>query len=195
MAAALTGMSEKALVRAGLLGEKRNVGQRHVFINRAALPEVHALIERGESHHPAFAALEPEHAIGLQMEIAGPTGAIEALPLLPPFHVKADGLQRVIIHAAVDGEAQRLALGGQRRGERLERAIGLAIAIEIVERQTVFPEIETADRIARAIEVARRTGAFGRSREAHQPYRNDGGEERPHHGTSCRPCRWPPSPQ
>ncbi|MEZ5081610.1 MAG: hypothetical protein R2878_13355 [Thermoleophilia bacterium] len=47
----------EALVRAGLLGEKRNVGQRHVFINRAALPEVHALIERGESDHPAFDAL------------------------------------------------------------------------------------------------------------------------------------------
>jgi hypothetical protein len=39
----------EALVRAGLLGEKPNMGQRHVYLRREALPDIHALIDRGET--------------------------------------------------------------------------------------------------------------------------------------------------
>ena len=39
----------EALLRAGLLGEKPSVGQRHVYLRREALPAIHALIERGET--------------------------------------------------------------------------------------------------------------------------------------------------
>ncbi len=46
----------EALVRAGLLGEKRSVGQRHVYLRREALPAIHALIERGETADPVLAA-------------------------------------------------------------------------------------------------------------------------------------------
>ena len=46
----------EALVRAGLLGEKPSVGQRHVYLRRDALPAIHALIERGETRDPVLAA-------------------------------------------------------------------------------------------------------------------------------------------
>jgi hypothetical protein len=42
----------EALIRAGLLGEKPSVGQRHIYLRREALPEIHALIERGETSSP-----------------------------------------------------------------------------------------------------------------------------------------------
>jgi hypothetical protein len=38
----------EALLEAGLLGEKPNVGQRHVFLNPRRAGDIHALIERGE---------------------------------------------------------------------------------------------------------------------------------------------------
>jgi hypothetical protein len=44
----------EAMVRAGLLGEKPSVGQRHVYLRREALPEIHALIERGETDDPGL---------------------------------------------------------------------------------------------------------------------------------------------
>ncbi|MGD9694069.1 MAG: hypothetical protein AB7V42_00225 [Thermoleophilia bacterium] len=47
----------EALLRAGLLGEKPSVGQRHIYLNVKALPEIHALIERGETSDPGLAAL------------------------------------------------------------------------------------------------------------------------------------------
>ena len=47
----------EALVRAGLLGEKPSVGQRHVYLRREALPEIHALIERGETGSPTLEEL------------------------------------------------------------------------------------------------------------------------------------------
>ena len=47
----------RALIRAGLLGEKPSVGQRHVYLRREALPEIHALMERGETADPNLAAL------------------------------------------------------------------------------------------------------------------------------------------
>jgi hypothetical protein len=47
----------EALIRAGLLGEKPSVGQRHVYLRRDALPQIHALIERGESTAPALTEL------------------------------------------------------------------------------------------------------------------------------------------
>jgi hypothetical protein len=46
----------EALIRAGLLGEKPSVGQRHVFLRREALPAIHALIDRGETADPVLAA-------------------------------------------------------------------------------------------------------------------------------------------
>ncbi len=46
----------EALVRAGLLGEKRSVGQRHVYLRREALPAIHALMDRGETRDPALRA-------------------------------------------------------------------------------------------------------------------------------------------
>lgn len=39
----------EALLRAGLLVEKPSVGQRHISLSREALPDIHALIERGET--------------------------------------------------------------------------------------------------------------------------------------------------
>lgn len=50
----------EALIRAGLLGEKPSVGQRHVYLRREALPQIHALIERGETDDPELAALWTE---------------------------------------------------------------------------------------------------------------------------------------
>ncbi|MEW6583166.1 MAG: hypothetical protein AB1416_10445 [Actinomycetota bacterium] len=46
----------EALIRAGLLGEKPSVGQRHVYLRREALPDIHALIDRGETRDPVLAA-------------------------------------------------------------------------------------------------------------------------------------------
>ncbi len=46
----------EALIRAGLLGEKLSVGQRHIFLRRDNLPAIHALIERGESADAALDA-------------------------------------------------------------------------------------------------------------------------------------------
>lgn len=47
----------RALIRAGLLGEKPSVGQRHVYLRRDALPAIHALMDRGESDDPELDAL------------------------------------------------------------------------------------------------------------------------------------------
>jgi hypothetical protein len=47
----------EALIRAGLLGEKPSVGQRHVYLRRDALAQIHALIERGETDAPALVEL------------------------------------------------------------------------------------------------------------------------------------------
>ena len=58
----------EALLRAGLLGEKPSVGQRHVFLRREALPAIHALIDRGETTDATLAAQwtapAPEHGNG-----------------------------------------------------------------------------------------------------------------------------------
>ena len=42
----------EALLKAGLLGEKPSVGQRHVYLRRDRLAEIHALIERAETRDP-----------------------------------------------------------------------------------------------------------------------------------------------
>lgn len=47
----------EALLRAGLLVEKPSVGQRHISLNRGSLPEIHALIERGDTADPQLAAI------------------------------------------------------------------------------------------------------------------------------------------
>jgi hypothetical protein len=47
----------EALIRAGMLLEKPSVGQRHISLNVRALPEIHALIERGETSDPQLAEL------------------------------------------------------------------------------------------------------------------------------------------
>jgi hypothetical protein len=46
----------EALIRAGLMGEKPSVGQRHVYLRRDALPAIHALVSRGETTDPGLAA-------------------------------------------------------------------------------------------------------------------------------------------
>lgn len=45
----------EALIRAGLIGEKPSVGQRHVYLRREALPAIHALIDRGDTADPGLA--------------------------------------------------------------------------------------------------------------------------------------------
>lgn len=52
------------LLRAGLLVEKPSVGQRHISLNRESLPEIHALISRGETSDPQLAAIWGEPAPG-----------------------------------------------------------------------------------------------------------------------------------
>jgi hypothetical protein len=47
----------EALLRAGILGEKPSVGQRHVYLRREALPEIHALVDRGATDAPALLAI------------------------------------------------------------------------------------------------------------------------------------------
>ncbi len=47
----------EVLLRAGLLVEKPSVGQRHISLNRESLPDIHALIERGDTADPQVAAL------------------------------------------------------------------------------------------------------------------------------------------
>ena len=47
----------EALIRAGMLLEKPSVGQRHISLNVRALPEIHALSERGETSDPQLAEL------------------------------------------------------------------------------------------------------------------------------------------
>jgi hypothetical protein len=47
----------EALLRAGLLSEKPSVGQRHIYLSVPALPEIHALIERGETSDPHLAEM------------------------------------------------------------------------------------------------------------------------------------------
>lgn len=47
----------EALLRAGLLGEKPSVGQRHIYLSVKALPDIHALIDRGQTRDPVLAAL------------------------------------------------------------------------------------------------------------------------------------------
>lgn len=47
----------EALLRAGLLGEKPSVGQRHIYLSVKALPDIHALIDRGETRDPTLARI------------------------------------------------------------------------------------------------------------------------------------------
>lgn len=49
----------EALIRAGFLGEKPSVGQRHIYLRREALAEIHAFITSGETRDPDLAALWP----------------------------------------------------------------------------------------------------------------------------------------
>ncbi len=46
----------EALVRAELLGAKRSVGQRHIYLRRDRLPQIHAFIERGATEDQRLAA-------------------------------------------------------------------------------------------------------------------------------------------
>jgi hypothetical protein len=62
----------EALLRAGLLGEKPSVGQRHIYLRREALPEIHALIQRGETRSPLLAETWTAPAPG---EVPAPGGA------------------------------------------------------------------------------------------------------------------------
>jgi hypothetical protein len=66
----------EALVRAGLLGEKPSVGQRHIYLERRALPEIHALIDRGETGDPVLSRVWTAPA-------PGAAGASTAPPTAP----------------------------------------------------------------------------------------------------------------
>ena len=55
----------EALLRAGLLGEKPSVGQRHIYLNVRALPEIHALIDRGETATPSSPRCGPRRRLRL----------------------------------------------------------------------------------------------------------------------------------
>ncbi len=46
----------EALLRAGLLGEKPSVGQRHIYLNVKRMAEVNALIDHGETRDPVLGA-------------------------------------------------------------------------------------------------------------------------------------------
>lgn len=61
----------EALLRAGLLGEKPSVGQRHIYLNVKALPDIHALIDRGETRDPNLAAAWTAPAPGATATRAG----------------------------------------------------------------------------------------------------------------------------
>lgn len=69
----------EALLRAGLLGEKPSVGQRHVYLRREALPEIHALIDRAETRVPALAEMwtAPAPGEGLRPPAGGERGPTE----------------------------------------------------------------------------------------------------------------------
>jgi len=58
----------EALLRAGLLREKPSVGQRHVYLAREALPQIHALIERGETSDLLLATEWTAPAPGLRAD-------------------------------------------------------------------------------------------------------------------------------
>jgi hypothetical protein len=47
----------EALLRSGILVEKPSVGQRHISLNRGSLPEIHALIRRGDTLDPQLAQI------------------------------------------------------------------------------------------------------------------------------------------
>ena len=64
----------EALVRAGLLIEKPSVGQRHISLNVRALPEIHALIARGETSDPQLAGLWTAPAPGSPTATRAPRG-------------------------------------------------------------------------------------------------------------------------
>jgi hypothetical protein len=66
----------EALLRAGLLGEKPSVGQRHIYLSVKALPEIHALIDRGETSDPALERIWTAPA-------PGAAGASTAPPTAP----------------------------------------------------------------------------------------------------------------
>jgi len=62
----------EALIRAGLLGEKPSVGQRHVYLRREALPQNHGLNRRGGTGRPALTELWTAPPPTLRRGSAGP---------------------------------------------------------------------------------------------------------------------------
>jgi hypothetical protein len=65
------------LLRAGLLGEKPSVGQRHIYLNVKRMRDIDALIDRGETRDPALAQTWTAPA-------PGGAGASTAPPQAPP---------------------------------------------------------------------------------------------------------------
>jgi len=61
----------EALIRAGMLIEKPSVGQRHISLNVRALPQIHALIARGETADPQLAEMWTAPAPGGDRRRAG----------------------------------------------------------------------------------------------------------------------------
>ena len=64
----------EALIRAGMLLEKPSVGQRHISLNVRALPQIHALIERGETTDPQLAELWTAPAPRITRAVRAPRG-------------------------------------------------------------------------------------------------------------------------
>jgi len=62
----------EALLRAGLLGEKPSVGQRHIYLRRDSLRQIHALIDRGETVDPGLAEIWTAPSPGAPRPTAGP---------------------------------------------------------------------------------------------------------------------------
>ena len=106
-------------------------------------------------HHTGCIALDVENPIGLEMEIAAAAAPVDLPGLLAFLDIEANGFEVVVIHPRIHGEAERLAGGLESIAERGKIAIGLAIAIEIVEREMIRTRIETADGVIRALETHR----------------------------------------
>jgi hypothetical protein len=79
----------------------------------------------GRFRHSARVAFHEEHAVRLQVEVAGPIGRVGALQLLPVLHVEPDRRAVLVIHAAVHGEDQLRAERGL--AQLVERADGLPV--------------------------------------------------------------------
>ena len=144
--------------RAGLRGESRfrPVGEES---------------SRLEDAGPAVA--DVENAVRLFVEVRYPPGragerrGIGSRQFPAILDIEPDRPEIVLVHAAVHGKSQRLALGFEVCGERREGPVRLAIAAAPVDAHVVLSQIEAASDVGRAIErlIPARLGA---SRSRHR---------------------------